>query len=100
MAYMQRIHALHRCIATKQAGQVADDEDEAEAERRTQETAASVRSHVNEIVTSWQPMTKETKVALARRLSSFRGISYGDAKRMVHRRDDYERQGRLGGWCV
>ena len=85
----QKTEALHTCLATEQAGQVEETEDEAAAQQRTEEFAAAVQYQMTD---NWPRLAKFESAVL---LSASRGISYSDAKRMVHRRNDYERLGRL-----
>ena len=94
-AKKQHCEALHKFLATTQAGQVAVDEDDAETEERTQVTQEAAAVAQSNITDSWQRLSKEARINKARLLAASRAIPYDSAKRMVQRRDDYERLGKL-----
>ena len=87
--------ALHKSVAAKQPGQTQEDEDEIAAAKRTLAAEAVARSQADDVNQCLRLMVKQERASTAHLLSIIRGITYSQAKRMVHRRDQYEAEGRL-----
>jgi hypothetical protein len=91
------VAALESCLRTCEANVTpVDEEAHEEAEDRVEASLEMSRKSTENVVSSFDAMVATSRVEEAKALATVRAIPYTMAKKMIHRRSQYAKEGRLG----